>query len=119
MRRFIRTFLCMSLLAFSSGALSDKDYPVFEFPILGSDHIGDHCSLETNQVITVLEFSRDGEVLSFEFIKKSTIPKINEEAKEYILAESPYSEFENISDEEAEKYRKVFMYYTIPCKVLE
>ncbi len=116
MRKLFEAILWISLLAFPLAALGDRDYPVWEFPILGSDYIGDSCSLETNQVIAILEFSRSGEVLSFEFVKKSTIPMINSEAKEYILGESPYSEFEDFSDDEAEKHRIVFMYYTVPCE---
>ena len=119
MRLFLKTILWTLPLVPPSAALGDNDYPVWEFPILGSDHIGENCSLETNQVIAILEFSRDGEVLSLEFIKKSTIPIINSEAEENILGESPYSEFEDLSDDEAEKFRKVFMYYTIPCQATD
>lgn len=116
MSYLIRIITLSLFVAAPSICLGENDYPVLEFPILGSEFIGENCSLETNQVIAKLELSREGEILRFEFVKRSTIPEINDEAERDIMATAPIWEYEDIADQEAENHRFVFMYYTIPCK---
>tara|TARA_R110001592_G_scaffold363096_2_gene680243 strand:+ start:1955 stop:2164 length:210 start_codon:yes stop_codon:yes gene_type:complete len=63
-----------------------------------------------------LTFSRTGDVLDLVFLQKSSIPEINEEAARYIMEESPFMEFEEMTDQEAKEYERVLMSYTIPCE---
>ncbi len=106
--------IVLMFLSFSS--LADEDMSIWEFPVLGSDNIGNNCSDETNKVMMRLTLSEAGEIKNSVFLKKSTIDKVNDEAKKNIMALSPFEEFESMTASEAKKYNKVIMSYTIPCK---
>jgi hypothetical protein len=108
------TLLTISLLI-SSFVFADDKIPVWEYPILGSEHIGNNCSEEANKIFMQISFSSDGEVKSINFLKKSTISAINQEAKRYMMEESPFMEFEDMSEEEKRKYNTVNMSYIVPC----
>lgn len=104
------TLILLPWLLFANGKV-----PLWEYPILGSEYIGDNCSEETNRILMQISFSSEGEVKSISFLKKSSIPNVNEEAKRYILEESPFMEFEDMTQDEKQKYRVVNMSYLIPC----
>ena len=106
-------FIVATLISFSMAA--KQDAPVWDFPVLESIHIGNNCSEDTNLVLLKLKISKDGEIISSKFIKKSSIDKINNEAKVNILALSPFEEFVDMSDGEKEKYGDVVMSYNVPC----
>ena len=91
------------------------NYPSRYFQFLDQS-ISNECSKETNQVSVKLRFSHTGKVEEFKFLSKSSISAINEEAKKNILAASPYSEFEDITEKEKYEYREAIMHYKIPCK---
>ncbi len=108
------TLLTISLI-FSGIVCAGDKIPLWEYPILGSKYIGNNCSEATNKILMQISFSSEGEVKSIEFLKESTIPAINQEAKRYMMEESPFMEFEDMSEEEKRKYSTVNMSYTIPC----
>ena len=89
---------------------------MWEFPILGSDYIGDNCSDYTNRIMMKISFSQAGDVKDIVFLKESSLPKVNEEAKRYMMEESPFMEFEDMTQAEKQKYSTVKISYIIPCK---
>jgi hypothetical protein len=103
-------------LFISFSLFANEDLPVLVFPILDSKHIGNNCSEESNVVVVKLELSNKGVIQKISFVKKSSVEEINSEAKANIIASSPFTEIEGMSPKEAEKYSKVLMSYTIPCK---
>jgi hypothetical protein len=104
------------LLFISFASLANEELPVWEFPVLGSKHIGNNCSEETNNVILELRLSNNGVIENITFVKKSSIGEINKEAKANIMALSPFEEFENMSAGDMVKFSKVKMTYSVPCK---
>jgi hypothetical protein len=104
------------LLFISFTSLANEELPVWEFPVLDSKHIGNHCSEEANNVIFELQLSNNGEIENITFVKKSSITEINKEAKVNVMALSPFEEFENMSTDDLIKYSKVKMTYLVPCK---
>jgi len=105
----------MIFLIFSGFVFANDEIPIWEYPILGSEHIGNNCSEETNKILMQISFSTEGEVKSIEFLKESSISAINQEAKRYMMEESPFMEFEDMSEKEKRKYSIVNMSYIIPC----
>ncbi len=104
------------LLFISFASLANEELPVWEFPVLGSKHIGNYCSEETNNVIFELQLSNNGVIEQIIFVKKSSVGEINKEAKANVMALSPFEEFKNMSVGDVVKYSKVKMTYSIPCK---
>jgi hypothetical protein len=104
------------LLFVSFASLASEEMPVWVFPVLDSEHIGNNCSEEANNVIFELRLSNDGAIEGITFVKKSSIVEINKQAKEKVMALSPFEEFENMSASEVVKYSKVKMTYSVPCK---
>ncbi len=112
----MKMYVLKIVLLLSALASADEELPVWEYPILGSEYIGDSCSLETNQVLMKISFSISGAIENIVFIKKSTIPEVNKEAEKYMMGESPFGEFEDMSVKEAKNFSTVIMSYTIPCQ---
>ncbi len=99
--------------------LSAEKMPVWQFPVLSSDLIESHCSVETNQVLVELTLSRVGEILNISVVKPSSIPELNEEAMRNIAEASPFSELADMPVDEAARFSHVIMNYEVPCKALK
>ncbi|WKD49612.1 hypothetical protein [Microbulbifer spongiae] len=93
----------------------EEDIPVWQYTIPGSSYIQGQYSEETNPIIARVSFSKEGDVLAIDFLRKSTLPELNEEAKQNILNESPFPEFSDMSEEE-KNHQLVKMIYAVPCK---
>jgi uncharacterized protein YuzE len=104
------------LLFVSFASLASDEIPVWVFPVLDSEYIGSNCSEEANNVIFELRLSNNGAIEGITFVKKSSIVEINKEAKEKVMALSPFEEFENMYAREVVKHSKVKMTYSVPCK---
>jgi hypothetical protein len=107
------SLLILSILA--SCAVKAKELPNLDFPILSSELIGSHCTDETNLVRLILELNDNGKVKEYQFLKKSTLPAINDEALNNVLKASPYSEILELDRDEKQNYFKIIMNYRIPC----
>ncbi len=103
-------------LAFSSVTVGDTVRPVWQFPILGSEHLTESCSLESNMLVLHVSFSDTGEVENLRFIIDSSVPAVNEEARRILEADS-WSEFENMSPDQIAIHKEVTVLYLIPCAV--
>ena len=110
----VSIFFLLTIASFLVQAADEV--PVWQYPILGSEFIGDNCSEETNSILMQISFSPEGAVKNISFLKKSSIQAVNEEAVSYMMRESPFMEFRDMSEDDKRKFSVVNMSYIIPCK---
>lgn len=113
-RKIIQASFLLLILFIQSQSFGKTIRPVLEYPILGSEYIGDSCEVRTNLIIVFIDFSNDGKVVNLEFIHESSIAEVNKEA-EKILRSDSWSEIENMGEDEFNKHQKVTVRYLIPC----
>ena len=110
----VSIFFLLTIASFLVQAADEV--PVWQYPILGSEFIGGNCSEETNSILMRISFSPEGAVKNISFLKKSSIQAVNEEAVSYMMRESPFMEFSDMSEKDRRKFSVVNMSYIIPCK---
>lgn len=107
----MRVFLALLICLACQPAAAETIRPVVHYPILGSEYQGDECSIQTNLIVVLIDFSPDGEITRFDFVLESTIPEMNAEAKETLLEDG----MEDVWAEDYEKYSKVTVVWSVPC----
>jgi hypothetical protein len=112
----VSIFFLLTIASFLVQAADEL--PVWQYPILGSEFIGDNCSEETNSILMQISFSPEGAVKNISFLKKSSIQAVNEEAVSYMMRESPFMEFRDMSEEDKRKFSVVNMSLRNPVQKL-